>query len=88
VTDIAPPGLVTALQDVVDWIKEQDDLTTKAIALKTTARQIKAWESQLAEQRYATAAQLAEAGWTMQDIGNLLGVSRQRAAQLVNGVDS
>jgi hypothetical protein len=87
-TDIKPPNMDESWRQLIQWIREQDDPTTQAIASKTLARALRTWQSELAEERKVIAGVLAAAGWTDQDIANLLGVTRSRAGQLVGKRES
>lgn len=83
-SDIKPPTVDETWAATLAWVDEQE-LTTKAIATKTLARLLRVWAADVAVKRRDCAMLLAAEGWTHQDIANLLGVSRARAGQLIEG---
>lgn len=80
---VTHPTLDRELAATLVWAKSFEMAAQEAVALTTLSDTITEFLGELANERVRTARALHEEGWSYTEIGDLLGVSRARAAQLV-----
>lgn len=77
------PTLDKTLADTLEWARDFDLTSKRAVALTTLSDTITEFLGKIGDERVVVARELHENGWSYTEIGDLLGVSRARAAQLV-----
>lgn len=80
---VTHPTLDAVLAEALAWARAFEMPSQEAVALTTLSDTITEFLGKLAEERVKTARALHEEGWSYTEIGDLLGVSRARAGQLV-----
>ena len=74
------------LQELFDWVESLESQAERVSALTWISKEINdEWREKIAQQRAKEVRKLRESGHDWTAIGNIVGVSRQRAYQIANG---